>query len=129
MLYGRQAAALYGTGSGYNEGRLSFDLPGGQYGGAELVMIGLDDERAAQTGFQVVVNGVEVFSGASGFPKVPDGDNGEGGGDRYWGPMRVAIPAGVLRPGQNTIALRNTTGWLGYLGVPYILINEVRLNY
>ena len=129
MLYGRQAAALYGAGSGYSEGRVSIELPGGRYGEADLVLTGLDDERAAQTGFQVLVNGVMLFDGPSGFPKVPDGDNGEGGGDRHWGRMVVTIPAGVLRPGQNTVVLRNTTGWLGYLGVPYILINGVRLVY
>ena len=129
MLYGRQTVALYGAGSGYSEGRLSFELPGGRYGAAELVMIGLDDERTPQTGFQVVVNGVVVFDGPNGFPRVPHGDNGEGGASRYWGQMVVTIPAGVLRPGQNTIALRNTEPWTGVLNVPYILINEIQLNY
>ena len=74
-------------------------------------------------------NGIVVFDGPNGFPRVPDGDNGEGGASRYWGRMVVTIPSGVLRPGQNTIALRNTEPWTGALNVPYILVNEVRLNY
>ena len=70
----------------------------------------------------------QVFDGADSFPNTPITDNGEGGGDRYWGQMRVTIPASALRQGRNTLTLRNTTPWQGSLGIPYILISDLRLE-
>ncbi|HEX5504214.1 MAG TPA: protein kinase [Thermomicrobiales bacterium] len=127
-LYGRPAAALYGAGSGYDTATVAFEVRGGTPGAAVLVLTGLDDERAAHTDLAVLVNGVPVYAGQSAFPNVPPTDNGVGGGDRYWGEMRIALPAGVLRPGRNTLTLRDTTPWQGALGIPYILIDAIVLG-
>jgi hypothetical protein len=51
-----------------------------------------------------------------------------GGQDRHWGQLRLAIPAGALKPGANRLTLRNTTPWEGYLGLPYVLINSAELR-
>ena len=127
-LYGRPEVALYGAGSGYNEGTVAFDLRGTVSGDVSLVLTGLDDERAERCNLQVLLNGAQVFNGADSFPNTPTTDNGEGGGDRYWGQMRVTIPASALRQGRNTLTLRNTTPWQGSLGIPYILISDLRLE-
>ncbi|HEX2909244.1 MAG TPA: protein kinase [Chloroflexia bacterium] len=124
-LYGRQEVALYGSGSNYNEGKVTFKLNSVSNGSMTLRLTGLDDERPAQCGLQVVLNGKTIFDGANTFPKVRDGDNGEGGGDRYWGQMQIPVPPGSLRQGSNDLIIRNTTNWLGYLGIPYMLINSV----
>ncbi|HEY8599507.1 MAG TPA: hypothetical protein VIL85_13805, partial [Thermomicrobiales bacterium] len=95
--------------------------PGGRIA---LVLTGLDDERDARCRLQVTINGTTVFDGPAAFPNAPSTDNGEGGGARYWGTMPIAIPAGALRPGNNTLVLRNRTPGSG-LGIPYILITDV----
>lgn len=123
-LFGRPAVALYGAGSGYNQGELTFTveaLPGETL---TLLLTGLDDERPAQCTLAVLVNGAVILAGPTDFPNVPARDVGVGGADRYWGQMQLLIPAGLLRLGPNTLTLRNMTPG-STLGVPYILINAI----
>jgi serine/threonine protein kinase len=128
-LFGRTNRALYGAGSGYNEGRITLNLDAAPPGAVTLRLTGLDDERqGVKCDFEVVVNDRQVFRGANSFPDTPRTDNGLGGSDRLWGGMSVEIPAGVLKAGRNTIVLRNNTPWSGQLGIPYVLINALSLN-
>lgn len=124
VLYGRPAAALYGDGSGYNQATLPF-LVESINGETALVLTGLDDELGRINTLQVIINGVVIYNEPNRFPNVASGDNGVGGGDRYWGQMRIPIPESALRVGTNTLVLRNTSPWQGILGVPYILISDV----
>ena len=123
-LFGRPAAALYGAGSGYNQGQLTFtveELPGETL---TLLLTGLDDERPAPCTLVVLVNDVVIYAGPTAFPNVPARDVGVGGADRYWGQMWLLIPAEVLQLGPNTLTLRNATPGSTF-GVPYLLINAV----
>lgn len=124
-LYGRPEVALYGAGSGYNEASIGLRYTGDRAGQVVLLLVGLDDERGEHCGMQIILNGVVVFDGRTAFPNVPTSDNGVGGPDRYWGQMRVAVPASAFRVGNNTLTIRNTTPWQGALGIPYFLINEL----
>lgn len=123
-LYGLPATALYGDGSGYNQGTIVFtvqSLPGQRL---VLVLTGLDDERNDHCLLQVVLNGVIVFDGQNTFRNTPSNDNGVGGPSRYWSQMTIALPPNTLREGSNTLTLRNRTPGTRP-GIPYILINNL----
>lgn len=124
-LYGRRAMTLYGDGSGYSQGVWTFTIEELPPGPLFLSFIGLDDERPEHSTLQVLVNDVSAFDGPNSFPNVPAGDDGEGGADRYWARMSIAIPPGALRLGTNTLTLRNASPWTGTLTSPYILINDL----
>ena len=123
-LFGRQEVALYGAQSGFNEGRTTFTLPAPPAQPLTLTVTGLDDERADHCGLQVLVNGTPVYAQPNTFPNTPGNDNGVGGADRYWGQMRVRVPATVLKGGANTLVLRNTTPGAD-TGIPYMLIAAI----
>lgn len=128
-LYGRPESAIYGSGSPYSEASTTFQWRGG---GANapiaLLLTGLDDERVQQCDWEIVLNGVVIYRGPTRFPNVPSNDNGVGGPDRYWGRDRIQLPGEALRNGANTLTFRNLTPWQGFLGIPYILINEVTVG-
>lgn len=123
-LYGLPNAVLYGTGTNYSQGSFAFRATNVPDGALQLAITGLDDERAEHCRLQVVLNGTTIFDAADTFPNTPTSDNGEGGKPRYWGTMTIAVPAGLLREGDNTLVLRNATPGPG-LGIPYILINDI----
>jgi serine/threonine protein kinase, bacterial len=127
QLYGRPEVALYGVNSGYSTGTLTFTLATAPSGQVTLVLTGLDDEQTAHCPLAVVINDVTVFSSANTFPNTPTNDHGLGGNDRYWGQMRIAVPAGLLQAGANSLTLRNLADG-DTIGVPpYILINGLEL--
>jgi len=126
-LYGRPATALYGTGTGYERGTLTFDVPALPTVPLVLLLTGIDDESAGQNGLVVAINGVIVFTGPNTLPNAPLTDHGVGGADRSWGLMAITIPVGTLAPGPNTLTLQNTTPSPA-LGVPYILINAIAIE-
>ena len=123
-LYGLPEVALYGEGTGYNQGTINFRANNVPDGTLTLTLIGLDDERNDRCRLQVILNGTTVFDGANTFPNTPQGDNGEGGKERYWDKMTIRVPAGTLRNGTNTLILRNRTPGPN-IGIPYILISDV----
>jgi hypothetical protein len=127
-LFGRTEKALYGVGSQNDKATITFKLDKAPLGQPVLKITGLDDELAKQCAFEVLVNDTPVFNGPNTFPAAPRNDSGEGGKDRYWGPMTINVPTSALKVGQNTITLRNLENWTGALGVPYILINAVSLQ-
>jgi hypothetical protein len=120
--------ALYGAGSSYEQGTFSFKLENLPPGKVFLVLTGLDDERRENCNLQVTLNGAVIYNGPSGFPDVPTSDNGEGGPDRYWGQFEIAVPVNLFKAGTNSLVLSNTTPWTGQLGLPYILINQLKFN-
>jgi len=124
-LYGRQNAALYSVGTGYETGTLTFTLVQAPTGPLTLILTGLDDEVSGTNRLIVTLNGTAIFAGPDTFPNTPMSDHGVGGSDRYWGDMELAIPADVLRAGENTLVLENAAPG-GKLGTPYILINSVQ---
>lgn len=124
-LYGRQNAALYSVGTGYEAGTLTFTLVQAPTGTLTLILTGLDDEVSGTNRLVVTLNGVAIFAGPDTFPNTPASDHGVGGTDRYWGEMPLPIPAGVLREGANTLVLESAAPG-GKLGTPYILINSVQ---
>ncbi len=126
-LYGLPAIALYGDGTGYNQGTATFQVQNVAGGTLSLQINGLDDERTEHCRLQVVLNGTTIFDGANTFPNTPANDHGVGGNARYWGRMTIQIPNGVLRAGSNTLILRNLTPGPA-IGVPYILINEITIT-
>lgn len=127
VLYGRPTVALYSVGTGYERGIITFEVAAAPTVPLLLTLTGLDDERPQQNGFRITLNGATVFDGVTAFPNVPATDHGIGGADRYWGSMTIAIPEGTLRVGINKLTLENTTPG-GKLGVPYILINAVKIS-
>lgn len=118
----RPSVALYGLGSGYNEGTLTFTLdapPGGQL---TLVIAGLDDESAAQCTVEITLNGGMIFGGTTGFPDAPATDDAPA----TWGRLRISVPAGLLHVGTNQLTLRNTSSGQR-IGLPYVLIGDLAL--
>lgn len=129
-LYGLPQIALYGAGSTYNEGTVNLTavtIPSSDRK-IFLVLSGLDDERNERCNLQVLLNGMIIFDGPNTFPNVPNGDNGVGGNERYWGEMSIAVPNNALKAGANTLTVRNTTPSLGYLGPPYMLISAIEFE-
>ena len=117
--------ALYGAGSGYNVGILTFEATVTPVGQLTLVLTGLDDEREARSTIQVLLNGTTLFSGASGFDNRP-AIGAVAGGDLPWGQLRLVIPEGTLKLGQNSLVVRNTS--VGdQLAPPYVLIHDLQI--
>ena len=116
--------AIYGAGSGYNVGILTFeatDLPSGQ---VTLVLTGLDDERDAHCTIQILLNGRTLYSGTSNFANRPTPGATDTDELFPWDQMRIIVPKGTLQSGTNTLVIRNiSTG--AEIGPPYILINNL----
>ena len=116
--------ALYGAGSSYNVGILTFeatDLPTGQI---TLVLTGIDDELETHSTIQVLLNGRTLYSGTSGFANRPATASSEPDGTIAWDQMRLIVPKGTLQSGTNTLVIRNvSTG--AEIAPPYILINNL----
>lgn len=117
--------ALYGAGSGYNVGILTFEVTFTPSGQLTLVLSGLDDEREAHSTIQVLLNGTTLYAGASGFSNRPS-PGSVAGGDLPWSQLRLVIPQDVLRLGTNSLVLRNTTPGEG-LTAPYVLIHDLQI--
>jgi len=117
--------ALYGAGSGYNVGILTFEATVAPSGQLTLVLTGLDDELESHSTIQVLLNGTTLFSGASGFDNRP-AIGAAAGGALPWGQMRLVVPAGTLKIGQNSLVVRNTTAGDG-LAPPYVLIHDLQI--
>lgn len=117
--------ALYGAGSGYNVGILTFEATVTPVGRLTLILTGLDDEREAHSTIQVLLNGTTLFSGASGFDNRP-AIGAVSGGALPWGQMRLVVPEGTLKLGQNSLVVRNTTAG-DELAPPYVLIHDLQI--
>ncbi len=116
--------ALYGAGSGYNVGILTFEATALPTGRTTLVLTGLDDERSGHSTIQILLNGRTLFSGTNTFDNRPASAATDPASSPPWSQMIVIVPAGTLQDGTNTLVIRNvSTG--AELAAPYILINNV----
>ena len=70
-------------------------------GTALLSLSGWDDEKPGKTTFSIVINNRKIFSGANSFPE-------SGTLKDPFGKMYFPMPEGVLKKGENLIALINT---------------------
>ena len=62
-----------------------------------LAIEGQDDDKPGVSIMSISINGTPVFSGLNRFP------------ERSWGRMGFSIPSGLLKVGENTIVIANTT--------------------
>lgn len=126
MAYGRPWVAVYGAFSDYPRASLQFTLGARPRGEATLTIVGLDDELAAQNQFALEINGDVVYMGTSPFPNW---DGIGDGRDAAWTPIAFRIPSGLLRAGENEIAVANLTPAAEFNAPPYILLSEARLDF
>lgn len=116
--------AIYGAGSGYNVGILTFEATALPTGQITLVLTGLDDERSGHSTMQILLNGRTLFSGTNTFDNRPASAAIDPAGSLPWSQMVVIVPAGTLQNGTNTLVIRNVSTGVA-LAEPYILINNV----
>lgn len=116
---------LYGAGSDYNVGILTFEATFTPTGQLTLVLTGLDDEAEVHSTLQVLLNGTTLYAGLSGFANRPP-LGGAAGGALPWSQLRLVIPQGVLHAGTNSLVLRNTTPGED-LASPYVLIHDLQI--
>ncbi len=64
----------------------------------QLELQGLDNEKAEIAAIEIAINGHKIFAGPVEYPK------------NKWGAKTYAVPAGILQPGENIIAIANTMG-------------------
>ena len=81
---------------------------------------GVDDEAGGNNPIVIVVNGVEVYSGASPFPSWDGADASRA----PWTEVSIPIPAGVLQDGDNTITVANLSPSAAINSVPYVLLSD-----
>lgn len=99
---GRSATWIYGTSTQYTTMQATFTLDIQPVGEATLAIEGMDSEGRAKTPISISVNGSEIYNGPN---PLPD--------DEYpfqvgtWATATWRFDAALLRPGQNTIVIRN----------------------
>lgn len=80
-----------------------------------VFVYGRDDDAAAACPIEILLNGVSIFRGASGFP-------GDG-----WRWRRFGVPGGTLRPGRNELSIINQASE-GTAGMPpWFMVAECRI--
>ncbi len=117
--------ALYGAGSGYNVGILTFEVvaPAPQ-GRLTLILKGLDDETEGRNTMQILLNGYTLLSGPSELANRSKTGMSTYQSTGFWSQMLIDVPAGLLQEGTNTLVIRNLTPGTE-LAAPYILINNI----
>jgi hypothetical protein len=91
------ARVLRRDSSGFGLAFTRLDLEIAPAGGVDLIMTGIDNEKAAVAQIEVKVNGSVVYSGPVRWGKEKHSD---------WA---LKLPAGLLRKGANDIQFRNIT--------------------
>ena len=118
---GRTARWLYGALSPYGEMTGRFQLPG-RPGAATLVLLGLDSENGPPTPIEIRLNDRVIYRGGNPLPK----DDWRGP-VANWGEARIPVPAGVLRPGENTLTFRNLAPVNNFNAPPYFMLDQAIL--
>jgi hypothetical protein len=98
---GRTATWVYGSRTQYGRMTARFDLPVSPRD-AQVLIVGLDSEGGARTRIAIVVNDREIYRGQSPFP-----DDRPNQPEARWTERPFDVPDGVLRQGQNTLAIQN----------------------
>ena len=93
----RYSLALRRPGCGKSTATITLTLSETPSAASFLAIEGQDDDKPGVSQMNITVNGKTIFSGLNRFP------------ERSWGRMGITIPAGLLKAGQNTIVIANTT--------------------
>lgn len=108
---GRSATWVYGSGTAYSTMTAAVTLERQPQGTAVLRVEGMDSEGRAKTPILITVNGQPIFQGPN---PLPDDDLPLESGT--WDDASWTFNAALLRPGQNTIRIRNLAA--GAVGRP-----------
>jgi hypothetical protein len=92
----RRAIWIYGTNTENSVMSAKFSLPAAPAGAARLALTGQDDDKPGAVAIRVALNGREVFSGPN---KCAE---------RGWSAQEIAVPAGVLKVGENELKISTT---------------------
>ncbi len=95
---GHPAAVLRRRSSPESRVRAYFQLDRLPAGDVKLELQGLDNEKTEAAEIEITINGQKIFAGPVEYPK------------NTWGVETYAVPAGILQPGENIIAIANTMG-------------------
>jgi hypothetical protein len=105
LYHGRTAQWVYGRGTEYHTMTATFNVVEPPAGPATLTIVGVDSEDPAKTPMRIVVNdAVVIYEGPN---PLPDDTTAGPQGPGNWGSYEWNIPAGVLRPGPNTLSISN----------------------
>jgi hypothetical protein len=122
---GRSATWVYGTGTAYSTMTAQFEL-GGQPAAGTLTITGLTSENWRPQ-IAILINDREIYRGPSPFaqdPKTPDLIDGAA----PWDDRAFPIPAGVLRSGPNTLAIRNLEPTDTINQPPWAMVDRVTIR-
>lgn len=122
--YGTQAAALYGSGSGYASGTLTFDYPNASSSARTTIsLLGLDDELAKSEPISVMLNGTEIYNGESTFN--PWDPNAKG---LQWSHLDIRADTGLLRASGNTLVITDLAGGGAVNQPPWVMITGITIS-
>ena len=124
----RTKGILYGAGTTHSRMSVTFSLAAVPAGKATLTLSGLNDALSDGNVLVVTLNGKELAKGSL-FPK---NDIAQTKNFRYqvgWKEVALAVPAGALQAGENTLAIENTSSVFAADACPYAYIDYARLDF
>ena len=123
-FYGNQAAALYGAGSGYETGTLTFDYSNASSSARTTVsLLGLDDELAVSEPISVTLNGTEIYNGESTFTTWNPNATG-----LQWSHLDLTADAGLLRASGNTLVITDLAANGAINRPPWVMITGITIS-
>ncbi|MEA2573092.1 MAG: eukaryotic-like serine/threonine-protein kinase [Chloroflexia bacterium] len=126
LYHGVTATWVYGQATQYSTMTALFNLDNAPEGDATLTITGLDSEDATKTPINIVVNGTDIYTGDNPLPDdFRNGPNGAGN----WGTAQWVIPAGVLRPGTNTLSITNLFPGGTINTVPFFMLDTASITW
>jgi hypothetical protein len=120
---GRTATWIYGTSTEYSTMQARFVVAGTPAGTVTLSVEGMDSEGRAKTPIQILVNGTEIYNGPN---PLPDDDQPLESGT--WASQSWMFDAGLLRPGENEISIRNLAEG-AFSRPPFFMLDYARVVY
>ncbi|HUP27023.1 MAG TPA: protein kinase, partial [Chloroflexia bacterium] len=103
VYHGVSAAWIYGTGTRNSTMSARFNVQG-RPGAGRLTIRGVDSEGAAKMPIMITINDVVLYQGED---PLPNDFANAGKGPGNWGLDTWDIPAGMLKPGNNTLTISN----------------------
>ena len=125
LAYGRPWVAVYGAFSDYPRASLRLPLEARPRGEATLTIVGLDDEWAGSNQIALEINDEIVYSGSSPFASW---DGVGDGRDAAWTAVAFTLPEGLLRRGENDVAIANLAPVASFNSPPYVLLSTAALE-
>ena len=114
---GRTAMWIYGAQSDYPAMSAAFRLESAPPAEARLTLAGMDDQASSKTRIRVTLNDRVIFEGDN-----PLENN-------RWSQVALPAPAGSLRPGQNTLEIRNLTPGRNFNEPPWFMLDLARVEW